>query len=476
LRGAGTGVWLSRIMNDAESVRALAGREVVQVAVAIVTAIAALVLLFRVDWRLTTWLLGVILSFGGVIALAVRRLHPLYVDRARLMAGTTAHLHRVVDGIRVVKAYAAEQREAAGFTTTTDRLLDNVTRTLSGVSAVLAASTLLAGLAVVILIVAGGRSVAGGAMTAGDLAMYLALLALLAFPVAQITSGLPAIGQALAGLDRIADVLRWPTEEDEDRDRSEPAGLIGRVEFNDVSFEYAPGMPALTRLSFVVPAATTTALVGPSGAGKTTLMHLIAALEQPTRGQILIDGQELSRLRRRAYRSHLGLVLQDPFLFDGSIAENIAYGAGGPSREAIERAGRLAHCDEFASRFPAGYDTVVGERGVRLSGGQRQRVAIARALLVDPKILLLDEATSSLDSHSEALIQDALRRLRHGRTTIVIAHRLSTIRAADQVLVLETGAIVERGTHAQLIERGGRYRQMYERQYQVIDMPAEVPS
>ena len=474
--GTGIGIWLSRIMNDAESVRALAGREVVQVAVSLVTGLVALALLLYVDWRLTSWLIGLVALFGGVLALAVARLNPMYVERAQLMAGATAHLHRVIDGIRVVKAYASESRETASFTATTDRLFENVSRTLTSVSAVLAASTMIVGIAAIVLIVVGGRSVVSGAMTAGDLAMYLSLLALLTLPVAQFTSGLPAIGQALVGLDRMVEVFRWPTEDDEDRGRTEPAGVIGRVEFRDVGFEYLPGVPVLRHVSFVIPEATTTALVGSSGAGKTTVMHLIAALERPTSGQILIDGEDLGGLRRRGYRSHLGIVLQDPFLFDGTIAENISYGAPGASREAIERAGQLAHCDEFTSRFPDGYDTLVGERGVRLSGGQRQRVAIARALLVDPKILLLDEATSSLDSDSEELIQDALRTLRRGRTSLVIAHRLSTIRAAHEILVLERGQIVERGTHAQLMEGNGRYRQLHDRQYQSVDMPAEVPS
>jgi len=284
-------------------------------------------------------------------------------------------------------------------------------------------------------------------------------------PVVELASIGTQITEALAGLDRIREVLDLKTEDSDDANRQAAGDLEGHIKFEDVSFEYQPGAPVLRHISFEAPAGSTTALVGSSGSGKSTLISLVMNFNQPQSGRILVDGRELSQLRMREYRSNLGVVFQDNFLFDGTIADNISFANPGASRAEIEAACRVAHCDEFIQRFEKGYDTVVGERGVKLSGGQRQRVAIARAILADPRILILDEATSSLDSESEALIQQALSHLRNGRTTFVIAHRLSTIRAADQILVIEGGAIVERGKHAELMAIGGRYRELHDRQH-----------
>jgi subfamily B ATP-binding cassette protein MsbA len=284
-------------------------------------------------------------------------------------------------------------------------------------------------------------------------------------PVVGIASIGTQISEAFAGLDRIRELKRMATEDQEDEARSAVAALEGDVRFEDVTFEYNPGLPVLRHVSFHAPAGTTTALVGSSGSGKSTLISLIMTFNRPLSGRVVVDGHDLLSVRLRDYRSHLGIVLQDNFLFDGTVAENIAYARPEATREDIQAVSRVAHCDEFVRGFPAQYDTVVGERGVRLSGGQRQRVAIARALLADPRVLILDEATSSLDSESEALIQDGLKALRQGRTTFVIAHRLSTIQSADQILVLEAGEIVERGTHAELLAMGGRYRQLYDKQH-----------
>jgi subfamily B ATP-binding cassette protein MsbA len=271
--------------------------------------------------------------------------------------------------------------------------------------------------------------------------------------------------EAFAGLDRIREIRKMATEDQEDADRRPMPDTRGEVEFDDVTFEYNPGVPVLKHVSFRAPAGSTTALVGSSGSGKSTLISLVMAFNRPQSGRLLVDGADLGNVKLRDYRGHLGVVLQDNFLFDGTVAENIAYARPHAAREEIKSVSRIAHCDEFVEAFEKGYDTIVGERGVRLSGGQRQRVAIARAILADPKILILDEATSSLDSESEAFIQDGLKALRRGRTTFVIAHRLSTIQSADQILVLEAGEIVERGTHNELIARGGRYRQLYDKQY-----------
>jgi subfamily B ATP-binding cassette protein MsbA len=295
--------------------------------------------------------------------------------------------------------------------------------------------------------------------------MYLMFTGLMAMPVVQLASIGTQLTEALAGLDRIREIRRMTTEDDEDAKRDPLPSVRGEVSFENVAFEYTPGTPVLTHVSFNAPAGSTTALVGSSGSGKSTLISLVMTFNRPQSGRVLVDGRDLATVRLRDYRRHLGVVLQDNFLFDGTIAENIAYAKPDATRDEIVAVSRIAHCDEFIEGFEKGYETIVGERGVRLSGGQRQRVAIARAILADPKILILDEATSSLDSESEALIQDGLRALRKGRTTIVIAHRLSTIRSADQILVLERGEIVERGTHGELLAKGGRYRQLHDKQY-----------
>jgi subfamily B ATP-binding cassette protein MsbA len=304
-------------------------------------------------------------------------------------------------------------------------------------------------------------------MTVGDLLRYIAFTAVLAMPIVQIASIGTQITEAFAGLDRIREVMDTTREDADDDDRKSLDDLEGEIAFRDVWFEYEEGVPVLRDVTFTAPAGSTTALVGSSGSGKSTLISLIMAFNRPTTGTILVDGHDLMSLRLAEYRRHLGVVLQDNFLFDGTVAENIAYGTPHASRADIERVSHVAHAHEFITQFERGYDTIVGERGVRLSGGQRQRVAIARAILADPRILLLDEATSSLDSESEALIQDGLRSLRKGRTTFVIAHRLSTIRSADTILVLEHGEIVERGTHAELLALGGRYRQLHDKQYRL---------
>jgi subfamily B ATP-binding cassette protein MsbA len=295
--------------------------------------------------------------------------------------------------------------------------------------------------------------------------MYIFFIGLVAAPLVSIASIGTQITEAFAGLDRIRELLDMPTEDADDAHRADVSLLKGDVGFDHVWFEYESGRPVLRDVSFTAAAGTTTALVGSSGSGKSTLISLVMAFNRPTEGRILIDGQDLDGLRLGDYRRQLASVLQENFLFDGSIAENVGYARPGASRDEIVQACRVAHCDEFISQFPNGYDTVVGERGIKLSGGQRQRVSIARAILANPRLLILDEATSSLDSESEQMIQDGLRRLRSGRTTFVIAHRLSTIRSADQILVLEGGSIVERGSHTELLAANGRYRQLYDKQY-----------
>jgi len=460
-----TGVLISRIMTDAEGIRNLVGTGIVQLVGGLVTALIALCVLFYLNWRLTSITLIALAVFGSCMALAFKRLRPLFRERGEINARLTGRLAESLGGIRIVKAYSAEKREALVFARGAHKLFRNVARSMTGVSGVTAFSTVIIGSIGVILTLVGGRAVLDGQMTLGDLFMYIFFTALVAAPLVEIAAIGTQITEAFAGLDRIREIKRMATEDEDDDEREPLEDISGEIAFEDVSFEYNEDVPVLKHVSFQAPAGSTTALVGSSGSGKSTLISLAMAFNRPLEGRITVDGRDLSAIRLRDYRSQLGVVLQDNFLFDGTIAENISFAHPHATREQIIEASRVAHCEEFIKGFAEGYDTIVGERGVKLSGGQRQRVAIARAILAEPKILILDEATSSLDSESEAMIQDGLQSLRRGRTTFVIAHRLSTIRSADQILVLEGGEIVERGTHEELLAAGGRYKQLYDKQY-----------
>jgi subfamily B ATP-binding cassette protein MsbA len=460
-----TGVLVSRIMSDAEGIRNLVGTGLVQLVGGLVTAILALSLLMWLNWRLTVITILVLGVFGGGMAYAFRTLRPLFRERGKINAEVTGRLTEALGGIRIVKSYTAEKREEIVFTKGAHRLFRNIAKSMTGVSATTAGSTVVVGIIGLLMIWLGGRAILAGEMTIGDLVMYSILIGLVAAPLVSIASIGTQITEAFAGLDRIREILDMRTELDEDASRAAIGRLTGDVSFDDVWFEYNPGQPVLRSVSFHAKAGTTTALVGSSGSGKSTLISIVMAFNRPTRGRVLVDGRDLAGLRLMDYREQLASVLQENFLFDGTIAENVGYAKPGATLAEIKEACRIAHCDEFISQFPNGYDTVVGERGIKLSGGQRQRVSIARAILANPRILILDEATSSLDSESEQMIQDGLRNLRSGRTTFVIAHRLSTIRSADQILVLEAGEIVERGTHAELLAANGRYRQLYDKQY-----------
>ncbi|HKO45513.1 MAG TPA: ABC transporter ATP-binding protein [Pyrinomonadaceae bacterium] len=460
-----TGILISRIMTDAEGIRNLVGTGLVQLLGSLLTAVIALVVLIYLNWRLTAVTLLALGAFGGVMAFAFKKLRPVFRERGEIQGEVTGRLTESLGGIRIVKAYAAEKREQLVFARGAHRLFRNVAKSMTAVSGVMAFSTLIIGLVGVILILVGGRDILNGRMTLGDLFMYMLFTGLVALPIIDIANIGTQITEAFAGLDRIREIKRIATEDADDDARDEVKSISGDVEFQNVSFEYTDATPVLRNVSFRAPAGSTTALVGSSGSGKSTLISLVMAFNRPFSGTVTVDGRDLSSLRLRDYRNQLGVVLQDNFLFDGTIAENIGFSNPHATRDEIIKASRVAHCEEFINGFADGYDTVVGERGVKLSGGQRQRVAIARAILAEPKILILDEATSSLDSESEALIQDGLQSLRRGRTTFVIAHRLSTIRSADQILVLEAGEIVERGTHDELLSAGGRYKQLYDKQY-----------
>jgi subfamily B ATP-binding cassette protein MsbA len=460
-----SGVLISRIMTDAEGIRNLVGNGLVQLVGSVVTAVLALAYLFYLNWVLTLVNIVALGAFGFAMATAFKRLRPLFRERGKINAEVTGRLNETLGGIRIVKTYTAEKREELVFTKGVHKLYRNVAQSITGVSSITAFSTAIIGIIGVIMIIVGGRAILADRMTIGDFLNYILFTGLLAAPVVQMASIGTQISEAFAGLDRIRELMQMTTEDQEDATKAPLDEIAGEVVFEDVSFEYNPGTPVLKHVNFRAPAGTTTALVGSSGSGKSTLISLVMAFNRPLSGRIFVDGRDLAAVRLRDYREQLGVVLQDNFLFDGSVADNIKYGKPDASLDEIKRVSRIAHADEFIETFEKGYDTIVGERGVKLSGGQRQRVSIARAILANPRILVLDEATSSLDSESESLIQDGLKSLRHGRTTFVIAHRLSTIRSADQILVLEHGEIVERGTHAELIALGGRYRTLYDKQY-----------
>ncbi|HYK41126.1 MAG TPA: ABC transporter ATP-binding protein [Thermoanaerobaculia bacterium] len=459
------GSLLSRVMTDAEGIRNLVGTGLVEVVGGMVTAVLALVILFRLNAKLTGIALAVLSLFGFVLLYAFKTLRPLFRERSRINAEVSGRLTESFSGVRVVKAYRAERREALVFSKGVHRLFRNVAQTMTGFSAVGAFSTLLLGIVGVAIMWIGANDILAGRMTIGAFVSYTLYLGLLVGPVVQIVSIGSQITEAFAGLERIREVRNEMTEDSEDARREPLPRIEGRVEFRDVTFEYEKDVPVLRGISFVSEPGTSTALVGPSGSGKSTIIGLVAAFYRPTGGKILVDGRDLDSVKLSDYRSQLGVVLQDNFLFDGTVLENIAYARPDATDAEVLRAAAIARCDDFVEKLPEKYQTVVGERGIKLSGGQRQRVAIARAILADPRILILDEATSSLDSESEALIQEGLTELMRGRTTFVIAHRLSTIRKADTILVVEAGEIVERGRHEALLARGGRYADLYNRQY-----------
>jgi subfamily B ATP-binding cassette protein MsbA len=462
-----SGVLLSRIMSDAEGIRNLVGTGLVQLVGGVLTAFISLGVLLYLNWRMTIVTAIVLGLFGGGMAYAFKQLRPLFRERGKIQGEVTGRLTEALGGIRIVKSYTAEKREEIVFTHGAHRLFRNIAQSMTGVSATTSGSTVIIGVVGVVMIWMGGNDIVAGRMTLGDFVMYIFFIGLLAAPMISIASIGTQITEAFAGLDRIREILNMQTEDEADAGKPSLGAIGGDIRFENVWFEYHEGIPVLKDVTFHAAPGTTTALVGSSGSGKSTLISLVMAFNRPNQGRITVDGKDLMEVPLRSYREQLASVLQENFLFDGTIADNIGYAKPGSTREEIRHAAQTAHCEEFILKFPEGYDTIVGERGIKLSGGQRQRVSIARAILASPKVLILDEATSSLDSESEEMIQDGLKQLRSGRTTFVIAHRLSTIRSAEQILVMEGGEIVERGSHDELLARDGRYRQLYDKQYQL---------
>jgi ABC-type multidrug transport system fused ATPase/permease subunit len=462
-----TGALVSRIMSDVEGVRNLIGTGLVEFAGGLMTAVIALVILIRTSVTMTGVAFAILLVFGYGINKAFATIRPIFRARPKINAEVTGRLTESLSGVRVVKGYHAEEREEGVFATGVQRLLDNVLKTLTATSLMSLSAAGLMGIVSAIIMELGAHKILGGTMTLGTFFMFNIFLGLLVAPVFQIVAIGTQITEAITGLERTREILNEKLEDDEPGRTQTLERVNGLVEMENVSFAYDTRKEVLHEVSFRSEPGTVTALVGPSGAGKSTIIGLIAASYVPSHGRVVVDGVDLSTVKLNSYRTQLGVVLQETFLFDGTIRENVAFARPAASEEEILAACQIARVDEFAESFENKYDTVVGERGVKLSGGQKQRVSIARAILADPRILILDEATSSLDSESEALIQEGLRYLMRGRTTFVIAHRLSTIRRADQILVVEGGRVIERGTHEMLYALGGRYYDLYTKQHAV---------
>ena len=462
-----TGALVSRIMSDVEGVRNLIGTGLVEFVGGLMTAVIALVYLIHTSVAMTAVAFGILLVFGFGINKAFATIRPIFRARPKITAEVTGRLTESLSGVRVVKGYHAEEREEGVFSAGVRRLLDNVLKTLTATSLMSLSAAGLMGVVSAIIMEFGAHKIVGGTMTLGTFFAFNIFLGLLVAPVFQIVAIGTQITEAITGLERTREILNEKVE-DEAPGRTVTLDRVnGMVEMEDVSFAYDTRKEVLHDVSFQSEPGTVTALVGPSGAGKSTIIGLIAAFYVPSSGRVHVDDVDLATVKLNSYRTQLGVVLQETFLFDGTIRENVAFARPNATEEEILAACQIARVDEFAESFDHKYDTVVGERGVKLSGGQKQRVSIARAILADPRILILDEATSSLDSESEALIQEGLRYLMRGRTTFVIAHRLSTIRRADQILVVEDGRIIERGTHASLYALGGRYYDLYTKQHAV---------
>ncbi len=456
-----SGALVSRIMNDVEGVRNLVGTGLVQLVGGVLTSIICLVLLIRISPMMTLYVLVPVLVFGVISLKAFAKIRPIFRERGKITAEVTGRLTETLNGVRVIKGFNAEKQEINTFEKGVERLFLNIKSSLTATSLITSSATFLLGLASAGILGIGGYMIMEGNLTIGDFISFTLFLGFMIAPIVQMSNIGSQLSEAFAGLDRTEELMNMSPEDDGSTRTIKIGAIKGDIEFKDVSFSYEEGKDVVRNITFSAPSGSVTALVGTSGSGKTTTAGLAASFLTPQSGIITVDGIDLSKVSLETYRSQLGVVLQDDFLFEGSIRENILFPRPQATEQQLLAAVRAAHVDEFTERFEKGLDTVIGERGVKLSGGQRQRIAIARAILADPRILILDEATSNLDTESESYIQESLKGLMQGRTTFVIAHRLSTIRQADQILVVENGVIVERGRHQELIDKKGRYFELY---------------
>ena len=456
-----SGSLVSRIMADVEGVRNLVGTGLVQLFGGILTSIASLVLLLRISPLMTLLALLPIAIFGVVSMKAFAAIRPIFRDRGKINADVIGRLTETLNGVRVIKGFNAERQEIKIFEQGVERLFLNVKKSMTTTSFVTSLGAFLLGVASVAIMGVGAYKMIDKTITVGEFTAFTLFLGFMIAPIVQMSNIGSQLTEAFAGLDRTEELMNTEVEDD-GTTRTEKAGVIhGDIEFKDVSFAYDEGKTVLNNITFSAKAGSVIALVGTSGSGKTTIAGLVATFMSPTSGLITVDGKDISKITLESYRNQLGVVLQDDFLFEGTIRENIMFPRPNAPEQHVIDAVKAAHVDEFSNRFETGLDTLIGERGVKLSGGQRQRIAIARAILADPRVLILDEATSNLDTESESFIQESLKKLMANRTTFVIAHRLSTIRQADQILVIEHGNIVERGRHDELIEAKGRYFELY---------------
>lgn len=456
-----SGALVSRIMTDVEGVRNLVGTGLVQLVGGLLTAVISLVLLIRISPMMTLYVLVPVAIFGFISLKAFAYIRPIFRERGVINAEVTGRLTETLNGIRVIKGFNAEEQEIKTFENGVEKLFLNVKKSLTSTSLVTSSATFLLGLASTGIMGIGSYMIMHGDLTFGDFLSFTLYLGFMIAPIVQMSNIGSQLTEAFAGLDRTEEIMNMEPEDDGSTRTIHVGKLKGDLVFNDVSFAYEKGKEVLHGVSFKAEAGSVTALVGTSGSGKSTIAGLVATYLTPTSGVITVDGTDLSKVNLDSYRRQLGVVLQDDFLFEGTIRENILFPRPDASEEQLQQAVRAAYVNEFSDRFDAGLDTVIGERGVKLSGGQRQRIAIARAILADPRILILDEATSNLDTESESFIQQSLSNLMKGRTTFVIAHRLSTIRQADQILVIEQGSIAESGRHDELIQKKGRYFELY---------------
>jgi ATP-binding cassette subfamily B protein len=459
-----TGGILSRLTGDIETTTGLLQMAVVSPAISVVRLIIAMVILFTLNWRLTLTALAIIPGVMLMSFVFARRVRPIYRSVRKDAEVIDGRVGETFSGIRVVRAFRGEIRELLDYMRGRHTVLRKELFAHRRELVLWSSWGLLLGAVNVVIVWYGGYLAIGGRASVGDIMAFQWYTFLLLGPVWNIVNSFSELQRSLAAMERVFEVLGMEGDKPDRPDARDAPRVVHEIRFENVEFEYRPGQPVVRDFNVVVPGGSVIALVGRSGAGKTTVTDLVARFHDPTRGRIVVNGTDIRDFRLRTYRDLLAIVQQDVFLFDGSVRDNIAYARHNATDEEVEDAARRANAHEFIVRLPEQYETFIGERGVKLSGGQQQRLAIARAILAKPQILILDEATSNLDTESEQLIQASMATLLAGRTTFVIAHRLSTVRRADLILLMEDGRVIERGTHEALMRGRGEYYRMVLRQ------------